>query len=120
MSRTALRQPSSWIGSVATGCVYFVAASLALMLSRFEGGLAFIWGANAFLMAELLTSRTAHWPRAIIACGIASAVATACFGMGPAAALPMAAINIVESLIVAVICRWFVADRMVTGSLRPL
>ncbi|WP_416463063.1 diguanylate cyclase [Sphingomonas sp. VDB2] len=120
MSRTALRQSPSWIGSVATGCVYFVAASLALMLSRFEGGLAFIWGANAFLMAELLTSRTAHWPRAIIACGIASAIATACFGMGPLAALPMAAINIVESLIVAVLCRWFVADRMVTGSIRPL
>ncbi|BBF68107.1 sensor domain-containing diguanylate cyclase [Sphingomonas bisphenolicum] len=120
MSRTALRQSPSWIGSVATGCVYFVVASLALMLSRFEGGLAFIWGANAFLMAELLTSRTAHWPRAIIACGIASAIATACFGMGPLAALPMAAINIVESLIVAVLCRWFVADRMVTGSIRPL
>ena len=120
MSHIALRQPSPWIAPIATGCVYFMVASLALMLSRFEGGLAFIWAANAFLMAELLTSRTDHWPRAIIACGIASAIATACFGMGPQAALPMAAINIAESLIVAVICRRFVADRMVTGSIRPL
>ncbi|WP_420143337.1 diguanylate cyclase [Sphingobium sp.] len=100
--------------------VYFVTASLALMISRFEGGLAFIWAANAFLMAELLTSRTAHWPRAIIACGIASVAATAWFGMGPVAAVPMAIINIVESLIVAALCRWFLADRLVTGSIRPL
>jgi diguanylate cyclase (GGDEF)-like protein/PAS domain S-box-containing protein len=120
MPRTALRQPTSWTAPAATGCVYFVVAALALTLSRFEGGLAFIWGANAFLMAELLTSRTAHWPRAIIACGVASAAATALFGMGPIAALPMAAINIAESLIVTVICRWFVADRPVTGSIRPM
>lgn len=90
------------------------------MLSRFEGGLAFIWAANAFLMAELLTSRTTYWPRAIIACGIASICATSWLGMGPAAALPMAVINILESLIVAVICRWFVADRPIIGAIRPL
>ncbi|WP_088182302.1 sensor domain-containing diguanylate cyclase [Sphingobium sp. Z007] len=120
MSHIALRQPSSWIAPVATGCVYFVVASLALIVSRFEGGLAFIWCANAFLMADLLTSRTAHWPRAIIACGVASAAATAWVGMGPAAAVPMAAINIAESLIVALLCRWFVADRLEIGAIRPL
>ena len=120
MPRTALRHPSSWIAPVATGVVYFVAASLALMLSRYEGGLAFIWGANAFLMADLLTSRTTYWPRVIIACGVASMAATAWLGMGPAAAIPMAVINIVESLIVAILCRWFVADRLVTGAMRPL
>ncbi|MEC3909950.1 diguanylate cyclase [Sphingobium sp. CR2-8] len=120
MPLIALRHPSSWTAPFATGGCYFVAAALALMLSRFEGGLAFIWGANALLMAELLTSRTAYWPRAIIACGIASAAATAWVGMGPAAALPMAAINILESFIVAVVCRWFVADRLVTGAICPL
>ncbi|KMS56964.1 MULTISPECIES: sensor domain-containing diguanylate cyclase [Sphingobium] len=120
MPHTALRQPSLWIAPVVTGCVYFVVASLALMLSRFEGGLAFIWCANAFLMAQLLTSRVAHWPRAVIACGVASAAATAWVGMGPAAAVPMAAINIAESLIVAVMCRWFVIDRLVIGAIRPL
>ncbi|KAA9018862.1 sensor domain-containing diguanylate cyclase [Sphingobium limneticum] len=120
MPRTALRHPRSWIAPISTGCVYFAVASLALSMSRFEGGLAFIWAANAFLMAELLTSRTAHWTRTIIACGIASAAATAWVGMGAIAALPMAAINILESLIVVVICRWFVADRLVTGAIRPL
>jgi diguanylate cyclase (GGDEF)-like protein/PAS domain S-box-containing protein len=105
---------------VLTGLVYFAAASAALLVSRFEGGLAFIWGANAFLMAELLTSRVRHWPRTILACALASAVATALFGMGPAAALPMAAINMIEALIVALLCRRFVPDHRVTGSIRPL
>lgn len=119
MLRPVLRHPSLR-ASIATGCVYFLAASAALMLSRFEGGLAFIWGANAFLMAELLTSRTSHWPRALIACAVASAAATALFGMGPMAAVPMAAINIVESLIVALLCRRFARDHRVTGAIRPL
>ncbi|SEI65277.1 PAS domain S-box-containing protein/diguanylate cyclase (GGDEF) domain-containing protein [Sphingobium sp. AP50] len=120
MLRAALRQPSSMWGPLVTGGVYFVAATIALMISRFEGGLAFLWGANAFLMAELLTSRTAHWPRAILACAVASAAATALFGMGPMAAIPMAAINMLESLIVAILCRRFVPDHRVTESIRPL
>lgn len=120
MLRSALRHPSSPLTPILIGCVYFLAASSALMISRFEGGLAFLWGANAFLMAELLTSRSAHWPRAIIACAIASAAATAIFGMGPMAAIPMAAINILESLIVAILCRHYVPDHRLIGSIRPL
>ncbi|WP_298396163.1 sensor domain-containing diguanylate cyclase [Sphingobium sp.] len=119
MPRPVLRNPSA-LSPIVTGSVYFVVASIALVISRFEGGLAFLWGANAFLMAELLTSRTAHWPRAIIACGVASAAATAMFGMGPMAAIPMAAINILESLIVAILCRRYVHDHRVIGAIRPL
>lgn len=97
-----------------------MAACAALMVSRFEGGLAFIWGANAFLMAELLTSRSERWPRAIIACALASAAATTLFGIGWRAAAPMAAINMLEAVIVAALCRRFVPDHRVTGSTRPL
>lgn len=120
MSRVAFRHPTSPYAPVLSGCIYFVAASAALMVSRFEGGLAFIWGANAYLMAELLTSRTAYWPRPLFFCFLASMAATALFGMGPLAALPMAFINMSESLIVALICRHALADRPVTGSMLPL
>ena len=119
MPRLTLR-PYSLIGSLMMGCVYFAAASGALLISRFEGGLAFIWGANAFLMAQLLTSRTRHWPRALIVCGAASGAATALFGIGPLGAIPMAAVNLSESLIVALLCRRFVPDHRVVGSTRPL
>ncbi|MEJ7925319.1 diguanylate cyclase [Sphingobium sp. AN641] len=105
---------------VITGGVYFVAAMAALLVSRFEGGLAFIWVANAFLMADLITSPTRYWWKSIVACAIASTAATALFGMGPVAAVPMAAINIVEALIVAVIYRWKGSSSVIAGSLKPL
>ncbi|WHO39760.1 diguanylate cyclase [Sphingobium sp. AP49] len=120
MQRSALRHPSSLLAPVFTGCIYFAAASLALMTSRFEGGLAFIWGANALLMAELLTARSGYWPRVVLSCAMASALATTIFGMGALAALPMAIINMLESMIVALLCRRFVPGRRVAGSMRPL
>lgn len=117
--RSPLRLPLL-LAPVLTGGVYFLVASLSLMISRFEGGIAFIWGANAFLMAELLTSQRASWPRAIMVCAMASAVSTALFGMGPAAALPMMAINIAESLAVALICRHYSRGRTIMVSLVSL
>lgn len=118
--RTPLRHPSSIMAPVVTAGLYFVMAVLALVSSRFEGGLAFIWSANALLMADLMTSRSSYWWRPILACGVASVVATWFFGMGPTAALPMAIVNLSEALIVAAICRRFAPDLRIAGSLRSL
>ncbi|UZW55202.1 diguanylate cyclase [Sphingobium sp. JS3065] len=118
--QTSLRHSSSHLAPVALGCAYFLMASLALVSSRFEGGLAFVWGANALLMAYLLTSRTSGWPSALIACAVASALSTALWGMGLPAAVPMAAVNLLEALIVVLICRRFVPDGKFAGSMRPL
>lgn len=118
--QTNHRHSSSGPVPIAIGFAYFAMAVLALSISRFEGGLAFIWGANALLMADLLTSEERYWPRSLAACALASTVATALFGMGPAAAVPMAAINMGEALIVALVCRHFAPDRRVTGAMRPL
>ncbi|MDI1297172.1 MAG: diguanylate cyclase [bacterium] len=118
--RSAPRPLSSFYAPALVGCGYFLAASLALLISRFEGGLAFIWGANALLMARLLTSRRRHWPPVIVACALASALSTSLFGMGPAAAIPMAVANVIEALTVAILCRRFAPDRKVAGSIAPL
>ncbi|MEJ7932980.1 diguanylate cyclase [Sphingobium sp. AN558] len=120
MQRTALHHTPTWWGPALTGLFYFLTAAGALSVSRFEGGLAFIWGANAFLMAQLMNSRMACWPRMILICGIASAVATALFGMGPLAAIPLSIINMAESLIVALICRRFAGRGSGAASLRLL
>ena len=119
MSAT-LRSPSSRLMPLATGVAYFLMAALALLCSRFEGGLAFVWAANALLMAELQTSETRYWPRVIVTCAIASLISTTLFGMGPWAALPMAVINIAESLIVAILCRRFIPVHLGDGSKRSL
>ena len=118
--QTSLRHTSSRIEPVVLAGAYFFMASIALASSRFEGGLAFIWGANALLMAYLLTSRASVWPRALIACGMASALTTALWGMGTAAAIPMAGINLLEALIVALICRRFAPGGTFAGSMQPL
>ena len=118
---SSLRNPSSRFAPVIAGAAYFSMASIAVLTSRFEGGLAFIWVANALLIAELQTSKTAYWPRLIAACGIASMISTALFGMGPAAAIPMAAINIAESLMVVLLYRRFTGRRYIAeGSKRRL
>lgn len=117
--RSSLRL-SSLLAPALTGGIYFLVASLSLMTSCFEGGIAFIWAANAFLMAELLTSQRANWLRAITACALASAISTALFGMGPVAAIPMMLMNVAESLTVAVICRYCVSGRNIMVSLVPL
>ncbi|WP_336972693.1 diguanylate cyclase [Sphingobium aromaticiconvertens] len=114
------RTPSPILQPVITSLVYFATATLALLTSRFEGALAFIWVANAFLMAELLTTPTSYWWRPIAACTITSAIATTLFGMGPQAAIPMAVINMAEALIVASLHRHFVPGNVVAGSLKPL
>jgi diguanylate cyclase (GGDEF)-like protein/PAS domain S-box-containing protein len=117
--QTTLRHPSSF-APVLLGVAYFILASLALASSRFEGGLAFIWGANALLMADLLTSGVGRWPRSLIVCGLASALATSLFGMGVLAAVPMAAVNLGEALIVALVCRRLAPGRKFAGSMWPL
>lgn len=114
-----LRTPSSWQPFV-TGLVYFITAAFAVMTSRFGGGLAFIWISNAFLMAELLTTPTRYWWKAILACSIASAMATGLFGLGPTAALPMVLVNLAESMMVVAICRSQSREQTFVGSLRPL
>lgn len=119
MTRPALRHISLKM-SVFTGLLYFAVASLALLTSRFEGGLAFIWGANALLMAEMMTARMRAWPRLILSCMIASTIATALFGIGAMAAVPMAILNVGEALVVAYICRRLGVGRQIAASMREL
>ncbi|WP_176592620.1 sensor domain-containing diguanylate cyclase [Sphingobium sp. EM0848] len=118
--QTTPRHPFSRLAPVLLGCAYFVMATLALTGSRFDGGLAFIWGANALLMAVLLTLRIGDWLPSLMACGVASAAATSLWGMGPLAALPMAGINLLEALIVALLCQRFARGRKFAGSMRLL
>ncbi len=85
------------------GLVYLVLSCAAIGLTRFHGGVALISVANAILLARLLTLRSRHWGPALLTCGVAGAVATATFGLGVAAALPMVAVNLGEVLLAAIL-----------------
>jgi diguanylate cyclase (GGDEF)-like protein/PAS domain S-box-containing protein len=99
------------------GGVYFVAACLATRYTRFEGGVAMIWIANALLFADLRYRPEHSWAARCIACAVGSGVATAIFGLGPHAAVPLAAINIAEAVGGALLMR---RAEPVVGSLSSL
>lgn len=80
------------------GTVYFSAACLAARYTRFEGGVALIWIANAMLFADLRYRPEYSWAARCIACGIGGGFATAFFGLGLQAVLPLMAINIAEAV----------------------
>ena len=92
--------------AIAIGLLYALTASAAVSATRFDGSVAFIWVANAVLVAELAVSPRSRHLATLLSCGVASAVATALFGFGPEAAGPLAAVNLLESMTAyAALCR---------------
>ena len=85
---------------------YFVVASITILFTRFNGGLALVWPATGVLLAYLLSSTPARRVPALWACCTVSVIATSIFGFGPLIALPLAILNVAEAwLIMAVLDR---------------
>ena len=84
---------------------YFTLASLSASYSRFDGGVAFFWIANAFLIASLSLAPRRAWRPVVVACFIANALASALFGLGPLAALPVSLINMAEAMATVLLLR---------------
>ena len=89
------------------GVCYFAIAGATIATTRFGGGVACLWVATAVLLAALSTSPRERWPGLIAACAIANPIATGLWGLGWGAALPMAAANMAEAVIAALLIeRW--------------
>ena len=50
-----------YVASVGIGLAFFGAASFAVALTRFEGGVACFWVASAVLLAWLLCQKPRYW-----------------------------------------------------------
>lgn len=105
---------------ISLGIAYFVVASLALTLTRYEGSVAFLWGATALLIADLLRQPRSRWLYSIVPCSIASGVATGLFGLGWTFAPAFIAINIAEALIAVWLFRRNSQQAGMLGSLGSL
>src|SRR5688500_6454641 len=97
--------PNNLVRYLPLGLAYFVTAALAAALTRFNGGVAFLWVPNALLMAALMMQPRRQWRYPLVICGVASMLATGLFGFGWPLSLPFAAINMVEAVIAAWIFR---------------
>ena len=91
------------VGTIA----YFCLATVSLCLTRFDGGLAFIWTANALLLAELVARPRTSWRTTIAGAFLANCAATSLFGLGVAAAPWISLVNIAEAVIGAVLLKRF-------------
>ncbi|HEU4960158.1 MAG TPA: diguanylate cyclase [Sphingomonas sp.] len=87
------------IRPVVIGVLYGVAATATILLTRFDGGVAHLWVATAVLLAELTIAPKRRWTATLVACGLASLIATTLFGFGLGAALPLVLINLGEALL---------------------
>ena len=99
------------------GVAYGLAAAAALCLTRFDGGVAFLWAANAILIAALVRTGLQRWWAPLLVCGVVGGAMTGLLGLGWAAALPFAAMNLGESVCAAWIMRSQLRERDTLGSL---
>lgn len=77
--------------------IYFVLAAVALRLTRYDGGVAFLWVASSYLIAELSVVARKRWPALLAASAGAGMLATGLYGFGWWAAVPMAFANVLEA-----------------------
>lgn len=106
----------SFVSVAVLGGLYFVLASAAAGLTRFDGGVAFLWPAGALLIATLFTWPRSRWPQALLACSLASSLATGLFGLGWPMALPFVLINLTEALVAARLMQPLRRDKTALGS----
>ena len=116
----ARRLPAINTRLAATGTGYFVASAVAVGLTRFGGGAAFIWVANAVLLASLTTTSRSRWPWLLAICWCAGIMTAGLWGLGWAAAPAMACVNVAEALIGALLVRRWRVHRSGLDSARNL
>jgi diguanylate cyclase (GGDEF)-like protein/PAS domain S-box-containing protein len=85
--------------------IYFLVSAVTVRLTRFDGGVSFIWVSNALLLAELMHLPTRRWPIVLCFCGMGVFISTAFFGMGLYAAPFMTPFNLAEAAIGAALLR---------------
>lgn len=90
---------------ISLGLAYFVLASMTIALTRYDGGVAFLWIASSLLIADLMTRARRLWIASILPCAVASVLATGLFGLGWGLALPFVAITMTEGFVAAWIFR---------------
>lgn len=104
------------LASLSLGIGYFALAAPAVTLTRFDGGVAFIWPAASLLIAALFAWPRRRWPAALLACGMASLAVTGLFGLGWAMALPFVLINLTEAIVAAHVLRPARRDQALSSS----
>jgi diguanylate cyclase (GGDEF)-like protein/PAS domain S-box-containing protein len=93
--------------AIRLGLASFVLSTASLVLTRFDGNIAFIWANTALVIAALSLQAPSQWKWLLASFGAAMFLATALFGMGLAAAGPLLAATMTEATLPAwMLRRW--------------
>ena len=107
-----------WLADAAIGGAYGVLAAVSILATRFDGGLAYLWIANAFLVTVLLRRPRCSWTAPIAWSAIGSGLATSVVGVGWAMAPALAIANMAEALVAAYLLRRTHSALLPLGSLK--
>jgi diguanylate cyclase (GGDEF)-like protein/PAS domain S-box-containing protein len=91
--------------AVFIAALYFLVSAVTVRLTRFDGGVSFIWISNALLLAELMHLPGRRWPVMLCFCGIAVFTSITLFGLGLYAAPFMTSCDLAEAAIGAALLR---------------
>ena len=94
------------------GLGYGLFAGVAIAFARFDGGLATFWIATAYLTALLTSRPRREWLAIVCACGGANTLLTGLVGLGWVVSFPLAAVNMLEAVVGAILIRRTVAPAM--------
>ncbi|MEN2787791.1 diguanylate cyclase [Sphingomonas qilianensis] len=103
--------------AILIGVAYFLCAAASVRFTRFDGGVAFIWVANALLIVELSLHRPKRWPATLLCSALASAAATIIFGLGVVAAPAVTLAVMLEAAAAAWLLRRWRGGRLDLGSM---
>jgi len=114
---------TGWNGNVraiATGFAFFVAAYVSFAFTRFGGGAAYLWIADAVLLASLATTPRRRWGSILVACLVGHLAAAAACGLLRPIAFPVAAISVGEGLGAAILMTRLRARDAMQDAIRQL
>lgn len=106
------------VRDAAVGAVFFALATISILTTRFDGGLAHLWLANAFLITILNRRPRRRWAAPLLWASGAAILATGLFGLGWAMAPMMALANAAEALVATYFMRRAHSTLLAFGSPR--
>lgn len=104
----------------ATSALYMAASGSAVALTRFGGGAAFVWVANAVLLAALVNTPLRRWASLVACCWACGIVAAGLWGLGWHAAPFISLVNVAEPVVAALLVRRWNVHRTGLDSARNL
>ena len=79
---TIWRKPSEHGSAFLLGMVFLAAAAASVSFARFDGGVAYVWGAAGLLLARLTSLPVRRWKLPLFWCGVACVLEIGTVGIG--------------------------------------